>query len=205
VEPGVILGALNRAAAAHGLTFGPDPASAERATLGGVIANNATGAHSILYGMAADHILSADVIMADGSLATLGEIETTDPASLVSDTLISKFTAAALRIRGQNAEAIRARYPRTWRNSAGYRLNYLLPWSPSQPPQWASSQSGGIDQYPPATPERINMATLLAGSEGTLAVMQRITLSLVPRPRHTVLAVLDYPSVEKRATMSPDY
>ena len=51
IEPGVILSTLNKAAAKFGLQFGPDPASAERATLGGVIANNATGAHSISYGM----------------------------------------------------------------------------------------------------------------------------------------------------------
>ncbi|MCQ3936912.1 MAG: FAD-binding oxidoreductase, partial [Chloroflexi bacterium] len=68
VQPGVILADLNRAAAKHGLMFGPDPASAERATMGGVIGNNATGAHSILYGMSADHLLEADVILADGSL-----------------------------------------------------------------------------------------------------------------------------------------
>jgi len=73
VEPGVILTHLNLAAAKHGLMFGPDPASAERATMGGVIANNATGAHSLLYGMAADHLISADVIMSDGSLAVFGE------------------------------------------------------------------------------------------------------------------------------------
>src|SRR6266540_4733457 len=76
VQPGVILSNLNKAAAKHGLMFGPDPASAERATMGGVIANNATGAHSLLYGMTADHLISADVIMADGSLATLGERST---------------------------------------------------------------------------------------------------------------------------------
>jgi FAD/FMN-containing dehydrogenase len=51
VEPGAVLATLNLAAAQHGLMFGPDPASAERATMGGVIGNNATGAHSILYGM----------------------------------------------------------------------------------------------------------------------------------------------------------
>lgn len=195
VEPGVILSTLNRAAQRHGLMFGPDPASAERATLGGVVANNATGAHSILYGMAADHIVSADVIMADGSLGTLGEIETATPRPALSDSLISDFTVAALRIRSENAEAIRAHYPRTWRNSAGYRLNYLLPWSPSHPPQWSSGQSGNTSQYPPAAPGRINLATLLAGSEGTLAVMRRVTLNLVPKPKHTALAVLAYASV----------
>ncbi len=70
VEPGVILNNLNRQAGKYQLQFGPDPASAERASLGGSIANNATGAHSIVYGMAADHILSAETILADGSLAT---------------------------------------------------------------------------------------------------------------------------------------
>src|SRR5215212_6234356 len=72
VEPGLVLSKLNAAAAKHGLMFGPDPASAERATMGGVIANNATGAHSLTYGMAADHLISSDVILADGSLAVLG-------------------------------------------------------------------------------------------------------------------------------------
>lgn len=75
VEPGVILSTLNCAAARHSLMFGPDPASAERATMGGVIGNNATGAHSILYGMSADHLLSADVIMADGSLQTWENVD----------------------------------------------------------------------------------------------------------------------------------
>ena len=195
VEPGVILSALNRAAGRHGLTFGPDPASAERATLGGVVANNATGAHSILYGMAADHILSADVIMADGSLATLGEIDIAGSLSPVSDSLFGNFTATALHIRAQNADAIRAHYPKTWRNSAGYRLNYLLPWSPSRPPQWGGDQSPAMNHYPPTAPGQINLATLLAGSEGTLAVMRRITLNLVAKPKHTALAVFAYPSV----------
>ena len=70
VEPGVVLSTLNSASSQYGLTFGPDPASAERATMGGVIGNNATGAHSILYGMSADHLLSADVILGDGTLET---------------------------------------------------------------------------------------------------------------------------------------
>src|SRR5258705_7286286 len=55
VEPGVVLSNLNKVVAKYGLQYGPDPASAERATMGGVIANNATGAHSLLYGMTADH------------------------------------------------------------------------------------------------------------------------------------------------------
>jgi FAD/FMN-containing dehydrogenase len=74
VEPGVILNALNRQAKRYGLQFGPDPASSERATVGGSLANNASGAHSILYGLCADHLLSADVVLSDGSMARLESI-----------------------------------------------------------------------------------------------------------------------------------
>src|SRR5688572_22938446 len=153
VEPGVILSKLNAATAKHGLMFGPDPASAERATMGGVIANNATGAHSLLYGMTADHLLSADIIASDGSLATLGE------QSILDNPLVFNLHATALAIRETYADTIKQNWPRTWRNSAGYRLNYLLPWSPSTPSQW-------VGNYYPAnlTPNTLNLAPLLAGS-----------------------------------------
>ncbi len=202
VEPGVVLSDLNRAAAKYGLTFGPDPASAERATLGGVIGNNATGAHSILYGMTADHLVSADVILSDGSLATFGEIRDWkvegsqgDVRYSESDDRLSNIVSAALHIREKYADDIKANYPRVWRNSAGYRLNYLLPWSPSRPPQWADDWSLATGYYPPVQLSTLNLAPLLAGSEGTLAVIRRATLNLVPKPNHTVLAVLAYDSV----------
>ncbi|GAB4501343.1 MAG: FAD-binding and (Fe-S)-binding domain-containing protein [Anaerolineales bacterium] len=187
VEPGVILAQLNRAAARHGLMFGPDPASAERATLGGVIGNNATGAHSILYGMSADHLLSAETLMADGSLARWGEI---GAFHMKDGSLFSALTEAALQIRLRYADVIRADWPRTWRNSAGYRLNYLLNWSPAAPPRWYRPEA----PYP-GSDSALNLAPLLAGSEGTLAVIRRATLRLVPKPRHTVLAILEYDSI----------
>ena len=115
VEPGVVLADLNATAAKFGLTFGPDPASAERATLGGVIGNNATGAHSILYGMSADHLISADVILGDGTL------ETWDANGR------SKLASTVRSIQKDYSDAIKQNFPKTWRNSAGYRLNYLLP------------------------------------------------------------------------------
>jgi FAD/FMN-containing dehydrogenase/Fe-S oxidoreductase len=181
VEPGVVLSNLNKAATKHGLMFGPDPASAERATMGGVIANNATGAHSLIYGMTADHLISADVIMSDGSLGVMGERSTLD------NPLISNLYSTALDIRENNAEAIAKRWPVTWRNSAGYRINYLLPWSPSKPSQWQG-------EYPAIHPSSFNLHPLLAGSEGTLAVIRRAKVNLVPKPKHTILAVLAYQS-----------
>ncbi|HET9587750.1 MAG TPA: FAD-linked oxidase C-terminal domain-containing protein [Anaerolineales bacterium] len=178
VEPGVVLSKLNQAAARHGLQYGPDPASADRATMGGVIANNATGAHSILYGMSADHLLSADVILSDGSLETW------------DDTGRSTLSKAAFELRERYADAITENFPKTWRNSAGYRLNYLLPWSPSRPTQWMG------ESYPAnLRPGTLNLAPLLAGSEGTLAVIRQARVNLVPKPKHTIIAVLSYESI----------
>ncbi len=194
VEPGVILADLNRQVARYGLMFGPDPASAERATLGGVIGNNATGAHSIRYGMTVDHLLEADVILSDGTLAHWGPLTPADLERALENgslrTVQQRILHAVQTIRHDYGEDIRRDFPRTWRNSAGYRLNYLLPWSPSAPPQWIDST------YPPAwLPDTVNLASLLAGSEGTLAVIRRATLRLVPRPKHSVLGVLAYPEI----------
>ena len=68
-EPGVVLDELNLHLVPMGLQFGPDPASSNRAALGGIVSNNSTGAHSILYGMTADHVLETNVILSDGSTA----------------------------------------------------------------------------------------------------------------------------------------
>src|SRR6185436_13887373 len=75
----------------------------------------------------------------------------------------------------------------TWRNSAGYRLNYILPWSASKPSQWDG-------EYPAIDSSHINLAPLLAGSEGTLAVIRRAKVNLVRKPKHTILAILSYQS-----------
>ena len=196
VEPGVILSTLNRAAAKFGLQFGPDPASAERATIGGVIANNATGAHSILYGMTADHLVSADVIQADGSLATWGGLEIGQLEHGTSS-LYASMNSAVLAIRASYSDAIKANYPHSWRNSAGYRLNYLLPWSASKPPQWIQNE------YPPVKEGTVNLAALLAGSEGTLGIISRATLNLVSKPKYTVLGILSYGSIVEACESVP--
>lgn len=184
VEPGVVLADLNKAAAKFGLMFGPDPASAERATLGGIIGNNATGAHSIVYGMTADHLISADVILSDGSLSTWGGEENSEFRIQNSELL-----KAVSVIRENYAEAIKQNFPKSWRNSAGYRINYLLPFSPTKPPEWTGD-------YPSLHPSSFTLhPSLLAGSEGTLAIIRRATLNLVPKPKHTILSVLAYESI----------
>jgi FAD/FMN-containing dehydrogenase/Fe-S oxidoreductase len=193
VEPGLILSDLNRSAAKFGLQFGPDPASAERATMGGVIANNATGAHSILYGMAADHILSIRANFSDGSIADLSEIDLMEAQrrSRISGRE-GEVYKAALSIRENYFHEIITHWPKTWRRASGYNLNYLLPWSPSTPPQWAADKQPRDLPYPPITPGSINLASIIAGSEGSLGIIREAKVRLVQKPSCSHLVLLAF-------------
>jgi FAD/FMN-containing dehydrogenase/Fe-S oxidoreductase len=206
VEPGLILDDLNREAKKYNLRFGPDPASSERATLGGSIGNNATGAHSIIYGMTADHIISSEVILADGTVVTLKPVTIDDAQRIakgvintVSSNIERQIYQSALKIRNEYQEDIENSWPQTWRRVSGYNLNYLLPWSPTTPPQW------DLDQipYPPVLPNTINLAQLLAGSEGTLGIIRNSTLRLVPLKKHTVISVISFSSIVDACEIVP--
>ena len=117
VEPGMILGTLNRQIASLGLMFGPDPASAERAAIGGIIGNNATGAHSIRYGMTADHIARIQVVLANGDLVWLDD----DTEAL------NRIRAKVSQLVTDHQADIQSRYPKTWRTVAGYALDKIDP------------------------------------------------------------------------------
>jgi FAD/FMN-containing dehydrogenase/Fe-S oxidoreductase len=116
VMPGAVLDDLNRDAARHGLLFGPDVATSNRATLGGMIGNNSAGARSIAYGLTADHVLSLDVILADGGRATLRR--GADPPPL---------------LRGAPALAMAASFPTLLRRVSGYNLDALSGPEPDWP------------------------------------------------------------------------
>ncbi|MBN1680528.1 MAG: FAD-binding protein [Anaerolineae bacterium] len=120
VQTGMVLDQLNHAITSLGLMIGPDPASGDRATVGGCLGNNATGTHSILYGMFGDHVRSARVVLADGTLVELGEHAADTPTRRELQQRIRQILAA-------NAAEIRTRYPKTWRTAAGYPLNRLDP------------------------------------------------------------------------------
>ncbi len=117
VEPGMILGSLNAQLAPLDLMFGPDPASAERAAIGGIIGNNATGAHSIRYGMTADHLARLQVVLANGDLVWLDE----------STSALNRIRSTLSDLVIEQAPQIASRYPRTWRTVAGYALNKIDP------------------------------------------------------------------------------
>ena len=117
IEPGMILGTLNGQVAPMGLMFGPDPASAERAAIGGIIGNNATGAHSIRYGMTADHISRLQVVLANGDLVWLDD----------ATTALNLIRSTVGDLVAEHSAQIQARYPKTWRTVAGYALDKIDP------------------------------------------------------------------------------
>jgi FAD/FMN-containing dehydrogenase/Fe-S oxidoreductase len=173
VQPGVILGWLNRQLRDHGLIFGPDPASADRATMGGVLGNNATGAHSILYGMAHDHLIEAEVILSDASRVRFRELDSgTIKNKQRMNTREGSIYGSVASILDQYRDQIIQNYPKTFRNVAGYNLNVL------------------------SRQERLNLAPLLVGSEGTLGVITSAKLNLVPLPDFQTLYLVHFPDLK---------
>ena len=120
VEPGIYLEQLNKHLKPDNLCFGPDPSTARVATVGGVIANNGTGAHSILYGMSGDHVLSSEVILNDGSPCRLSP----DPDE--SSARVRKLGDQLAELRKKNLDLIKEKFPKHFRKASGYSLNYFL-------------------------------------------------------------------------------
>jgi FAD/FMN-containing dehydrogenase/Fe-S oxidoreductase len=165
VQPGVVLDHLNSALAIHGLQFGPEVATSNRATLGGMLGNNSAGARSIVYGKMVDHVLAVKAILSDGSV---GEFDyRTVPHSLLY--------RESLRIINQNADEIRNRFPRIIRRVSGYNLVDVLENPKSQ--------------------RQKSLVPLLVGSEGTLCFASEIELNLVPRPKHRGILVPHFESL----------
>src|SRR4051812_48290690 len=169
VEPGVVLTDLLAAARPHGLTFGVDPSSGSRATLGGMIANNACGAHSVAWGTTADNVRSLDVVLADGVRCTV------DAAANRAEYAGRPGREGELHRRLQsfvdrNALVIRRRFGQFSRQISGYALHRLLP----------------ENSY--------NVAGLLCGSEGGFAATLQATVALTALPAAKVLCVLGFDS-----------
>jgi len=171
VQPGLNLSRLNRSVADESLMYGPDPASADRATVGGVIGNNSTGAHSILYGMTVDHVERLRVVMADGTLAEFGSTSWSDAlraSETSSRSLETRAWQAAVGIARDHRNEIEAAWPRTWRRVGGYNIDRLR------------------------SDEPLNLAGLVTGSEGTLCTVVEADLRLVECPTGTSVAVFSF-------------
>jgi Fe-S oxidoreductase/FAD/FMN-containing dehydrogenase len=146
--------------------------------------------------MTADHVLAVDAVLSDGTAARFEEMSTDAAArKATSGALEGQIYAVALATKRKYAAAVEERWPRTWRRSSGYSLNYLTQYTPDRPAAWYQTA------YPPSS--EFNLAPLLCGSEGTLAVLRRAEVQLVPRPRHTILVVLGFDSVEQACEYTP--
>jgi len=170
VQPGVILDELNKFLAVHGLFFGPETSTSNRCMIGGMVGNNACGAHSLIYGSTRDHLLSVKTILSDGSEAefkalSLEEFNEKCKLSSLEGKIYHQLQVALSD--PYNQQEIRAQYPdpQLHRRNTGYAIDILLETEPF------------TRQAPP-----LNLAKLIAGSEGTLAFITEIKLNLVDLP-----------------------
>ncbi|HEY6234346.1 MAG TPA: FAD-linked oxidase C-terminal domain-containing protein [Candidatus Elarobacter sp.] len=172
VQPGIVLDELNRGLKKHGLFFPVDPSTASRATIGGMAANNSSGARSIRYGIMADNVVGIDAVLADGARAYFGEVG--DAVGAANGALAPpRYRDLVERVRAiaaREASEIDARIPKVQRNVGGYAIQTVRPQGD------------------------FNMAKLLVGSEGTLAFFTEIDLALQPLPRAKALGVCHFPT-----------
>ncbi len=175
-EPGVVLDDLNNCLAGYGRKIGPDPSSSNRATIGGIVANNSTGAHSLQYGHIADYVESIEAVLADGSIVEFKN--DSDPAG-IEDEKITSIAKQCMSVLAGKEDVIARTLPKTKRNRCGYNIAHIC-------------HNGKVD-----------LAKLMAGSEGTLAIFTKITLRTVPVPPVKALLQLEFDSLEKMAKAVP--
>jgi len=194
-QAGITLATLNDHLRDHGLKYAPDPAWGDKSVLGGCIGNNSTGAHSLKYEKADGYVESVEAVLADGTVTTFGWVDVDDLDDLAAgaDTvdgdgedgatgddgdgpdLEARIYAEVQRILEADASEIDARYPDLTRNVSGYNLDRLL----------ADARERG----------QVNVGRLLAGSEGTLAIVTEAEVSLEPVPETTSVVMLTYDGV----------
>ncbi|MDQ3894196.1 MAG: FAD-binding oxidoreductase [Actinomycetota bacterium] len=170
VEPGVICNQLRIAAQEHGLIWAPDPATYEFCTLGGMIANNSCGVHSVMAGRSSDNVEELEILTYDGVRLRLGATSDEELERITADNGRRGAIYRQLReLRDRCADLVRERYPDIPRRVSGYNLDDLLP------------EKG------------FHVARALAGTEGTCALTLAATVRLVPWPAARTLVVLGYP------------
>ena len=196
VEPGIVLDELNRQIKASGLWFPVDVSTSSRATIGGMTGNNSCGTRSIRYGIMRDNVIAIDATLADGTLARFDDYSPSPrargedrgegrpfastsaaaphPNPLPMPSGMGRGDAEALfrdllALGDREADHIRTAFPEVSRRVGGYLIDALLP-----------------------SDKPINLATLLCGSEGTLALSRRIKLKLSPQPKNRALGVCHF-------------
>jgi FAD/FMN-containing dehydrogenase/Fe-S oxidoreductase len=186
VEPGCVLDDLREQAGLYGLTFGPDPATHNRNTLGGMIGNNSCGTHSVMsqfYGpgpLTRHQVIELDVLTYDGERFTVGTTSDAELAAIVAAGGRRGAIYQGLRdLRDMHAADIRSRFVDIPRRVSGYNLDALLP------------EHG------------FNVAHALVGTEGTCVVVLNATVTLIPDKPARTLLVLGYPDAYQAADHVP--
>lgn len=213
VEPGVVLDDLNARLAPDGLFFPADVATASRATLGGMIANNSAGSHSVYYGRTVDYVAGLTVVLADGSVVEWEHAPYAEPPP------------APDGLQVQTPIGLRA----AWEARRAERTPLHPPERPSVPPAGAagpilaaiervraSFHNDVLERYPRVLrrnggyaldrlclSDAPNPATLICGSEGTLGLIVGAKLRLVPMPRCKSLVVLHFADVLEAVRATP--
>jgi FAD/FMN-containing dehydrogenase/Fe-S oxidoreductase len=202
VQPGVVLDHLNAELARFGLAFGPDVATASRATLGGMIGNNSAGARSIVYGQTVDHVRALTAVLSDGTRTHFGALSPSEhERKLELRTREGDAYRAADAAVRDNAAEIDRRTPRIPRRVSGYNLAALVERGTRSSERGTDQQrpgrSPGFSEHVPRSAFRAprSLVPLLVGSEGTLAVVAEAELGLVARPKHRGLLVPQFDSL----------
>ncbi len=176
VEPGISIDDLNdELAKTTELFFAPDPATSKHCNVGGAVGNNAAGSRSIKYGRTSESLLGVDVLLTDGSRLTF------EKGAALRDSRVRDLTRRIADVILPVASVIKARFPRTVRRNAGYALDMIL---------------AGIEKDP-ANLSEVNLAHLVCGSEGTLAVTLGARLALHTKPKAKGLSVLGFSDLDE--------
>ncbi|GIH15254.1 FAD-binding and (Fe-S)-binding domain-containing protein [Rugosimonospora africana] len=180
VQPGVICDQLRAAAGEHGLTFGPDPATHDHATIGGMVGNNSCGTHSLVAGKTVDNVDELEVVTYDGVRMRVGATDEAELERIIAAGGRRGAIYAGMRhIRDTYADVIRSGMPDIPRRVSGYNLDQLLPENGFQ------------------------VARALVGSESTLALTLQARCRLIPWAPHRATVVLGYPDVPSSADDVP--
>lgn len=196
VEPGVVLDQLNAAAARFGLQFGPDVATSDRANLGGMIGNNSAGARSILHGKTVDHVIALDCILSDATPVVLEAMTGAEAARRAQQgDRVGQIQSAIERLVAQERDEILARFPAVLRRVSGYNLDEFVPECRERIPAPCSVRRVRALEQEHLPAGALNLAKLVVGAEGTLAVVTGARLHLVPLPHERSLLVLEFASL----------
>ena len=192
VEPGIVLDELNAKLAPHHLRFAPDISTASRATIGGMISNNSSGARSVRYGKTIDHVLDLHVALADESIAHFQPLQARDlNAACAAKTHEGECYRTVRRLAARHADEIDRRYPKILRRVGGYNLDAFVRDARTDP---VTAGDGGGDRGKGADydTDPFNLSRLIVGSEGTLGLIVEARLNLVPLPKAKAVLTIEY-------------